>query len=102
MQHKLSLSHYTLKKFIIPILIPLAFGCAQSTGNKEQLSDDIKKTEVNPDKIYFAEMEANALKVTYQGIFLEDGKVPDLFPIHSTGVSTECQAIHEGGLRRIC
>jgi len=74
-----------MKKFLTLFLIPLAFGCTQTSNNKEQSNNEKKEAR----KRYFAEMEANALKEEYQGIFSDEGKTLDLFPIHSTGVSTE-------------
>lgn len=74
-----------MKKTIIPIFILLVFGCAQTSNKKEQSRNEIKETVKN----YFAEMEANALKELYKGIFSEEGKIEDLFTIHSTGISTE-------------
>jgi hypothetical protein len=73
-----------MKITIISLLIILVFGCKQSTGQKEIEN----KVEINTVKDRFAKMEANALKEAFRGVVTEDGKVLDLFPIHSTGVST--------------
>jgi hypothetical protein len=73
-----------MKIMIISLLMLLVFGCKQSTGQKEVESN----VEISTEKEHFAEMEANALKEAFSGIITEDGKVIDLFPIHSTGVST--------------
>jgi hypothetical protein len=69
----------TINKILTLTLIPLAVGFAQPASGQE----------VNPVKQRFAEREAMALKEAYQGIFSENGEIPDLFPIYSTGVSTE-------------
>jgi hypothetical protein len=59
--------------------------CSQNADNSESKI----KEEKEADKRYFAELEANALKKPYVGIFSEEGKIADLFPVYSTGVSTE-------------
>jgi hypothetical protein len=70
-----------MKKNLILILIPFVLGCVQTTTGQG--------TEINPVKKRFADREAVALKEAYLGIFTENGKIHDLFPIYSTGVSTE-------------
>jgi len=78
-----------MKKILTAILIPLALGFVQNTSGQNNVSNDPKVTEINTAKKRFADMEARALKEVYQGIFNENGKIHDLFPIYSTGVSTE-------------
>jgi len=76
-------------KQTIALLVLLAFVCCkQQTGQKEnnKVTDIVE--EVNPDKVYFAKMEAEALKQPYDGIFTEKRDSTDLFRIRSTKVST--------------
>ena len=70
------------------ILLSIIFGCKQKTVQNEieKTKDNIE--DVNPDKVYFAKMEEDALKESFIGLLTEDGKTNDLFPIRSTGVST--------------
>lgn len=85
-----------MKKTLIIVLLPLFFACKQKTDQevtqktvqKEVDNKQEKKVVVNGAKKYFAEMEANALKETFRGVETENGKVLDLFPIQSTGVTT--------------
>ncbi len=68
---------------LMSLLVMLS--CSQNADNSESKI----KEEKEADKRYFAELEANALKRPYEGIFSEEGKIADLFPVYSTGVSTE-------------
>lgn len=63
----------------------LILGCA---SNQEGKSNKELITEVNPVKMRFAANEANAIKVPYQGIFIENDTVENLFPIIATNVTT--------------
>lgn len=70
-----------MKKILSPILITLVLGCTHISSGQG--------TEMNPVKKLFADREAMAIEEAYQGIFTESGKIHDLFPIYSTGVSTK-------------
>jgi len=77
-----------MKYLIIIFLLSIVFGCKQKTVQNEndKTTDNIEA--VNPVKVRFAKMEADALKEPYSGIFTEDSDSTDLFQIRSTGVST--------------
>jgi len=77
-----------MKKIMTIMFITLELVSMQSSG-QDIVRNDLKRTEVNSVKQRFAEMEVKALTEAYQGIFSEKGRIPDLFPIYSTGVSTE-------------
>jgi len=68
---------------LISLLVMLS--CSQNADNSESKI----KEEKEADKRYFAELEANALKKPYKGVFSDEGKVPGLFPVYSTGISTD-------------
>lgn len=68
----------------IPILIVVIFYACSPTSKQDKNGDK----EFNPVKEHFAKMEADALKVPYQGIFSEKDTTENLFPIKVTNVST--------------
>lgn len=68
----------------IPILIVVIFYACSPTSKQDKNGDK----EFNPVKERFAKMEADALKVPYQGIFSEKDTTESLFPIKVTNVST--------------
>ena len=71
-----------MKKILILIIV-IFYACTPTT--KEDKSGD---KVVNPVKERFAKMEADALKVPYQGVFSEIDTTGNLFPIKATNVST--------------
>lgn len=73
-----------LKKITL-FLVLCGIACSEEPKKIEPGSTDSQ----NKIAQFFAEMEAKALKQPYQGIFTDDGKLDGLFPIVSTGVSTE-------------
>lgn len=77
-----------MKKIIILLIVPILFGCKQI---KTEVKAEDKKEDV-PDLSgiikHFADLETKSLAETFEGIFIEDGKIEDLFPIQATGVST--------------
>lgn len=77
-----------MKNTLFIIMLSLLIGCKETTAQKEKQSEKQNK-KVNGAKLHFAKMEANALKEPYRGIETENGKIENLFPIHSTGVSTK-------------
>ncbi|MCW5516705.1 DUF3500 domain-containing protein [Muriicola sp. Z0-33] len=77
-----------MKKTYLLLLLVLVFGCKQKTAEAQVIINEAAQTEDNPVKARFAKMEADALKKDYDGIFTDDGKLSDLFPIKASGVST--------------
>ncbi|MGL1886020.1 MAG: DUF3500 domain-containing protein [Reichenbachiella sp.] len=75
-----------MKNSITLIVIALLYGCSPIA--KQGGSRDKNQEEVNPVKEYFAKMEADALKEPYQGIFVENDSIRNLFPIQRTNVTT--------------
>jgi len=78
-----------IRKGCFLILILLIVGCESAKAQKEQTNQDEKTEEVNPVKLRFAKMEAEAIKEPFIGIETYQGKVTGLFPVHASGVSTE-------------
>ncbi len=78
-----------MRNLSILITLLLFISCKETTAQKEKQRKEQPKKEVNGAKLHFAKMEANALKETYKGIETKNGKVNNLFPIRSTGVSTK-------------
>ncbi|HCO83923.1 MAG TPA: hypothetical protein DIT95_10365 [Arenibacter sp.] len=78
-----------MQKTLLIILIVIFFGCKQKSSQEVSNSDEPKATEVKDWKQHFAEMEINALKKPYRGIFTEDETYENLFPIQVTGVTTK-------------
>ena len=76
------------KKITFILLLSIILGCNQKTVQHgiEEAKDNTE--QVNPTKLRFAKMEEDALKETFTGVLTDKGKTNDLFPIHSTGVST--------------
>ncbi len=76
------------RNIILLLVLSIFISCKQKTVQPivKKTTDNIEK--VNPDKVYFAKMEEDALKEVFKGILTEDGKTNNLFPIRSTGVST--------------
>tara|TARA_E500000331_G_scaffold129628_1_gene126795 strand:+ start:669 stop:1880 length:1212 start_codon:yes stop_codon:yes gene_type:complete len=71
------------------LILLLAFvGCKQLSDHKENNNPTDIVEEVNPVKEHLANIEAEALKEPYVGIFTEKRYSTDLFKISSTGVST--------------
>lgn len=62
--------------------------CACSSTVKEGNNSKTDLEEANPAKVYFAKMEADALKEPYRGVFGDTASVDSYFPIRSTNVST--------------
>ncbi|MEH6537610.1 MAG: DUF3500 domain-containing protein [Psychroserpens sp.] len=77
-----------MKRIVLIILLTLFIGCKQKT-NKEVNAGDGDDLKINKVKKRFADMESNALKEPYKGVFTEEGNYDNLFPISSTGVSTK-------------
>ena len=78
-----------MQKTLLIILIVIFFGCKQKSSQEVCNSDEPKATEAKDWKQHFAEMEINALKKPYRGIFTEDETYENLFPIQVTGVTTK-------------
>lgn len=78
-----------MKKLLVLILITWFLSCIQKPEKKTSVDQSSQKEEVSAVKKRFAEMEAKALMENFRGIETVEGKVKDLFPILSTGVSTE-------------
>lgn len=77
-------------KYVISLFLAfLLFSCKQRAVQSETKNDhnQVKETLTGPKK-HFADMEAKALKEAYKGIITESGKIENLFPITSTGIST--------------
>lgn len=68
---------------LLSLLVILS--CSQKTDKSESKINEKKEAA----KRHFAELEANALKRPYEGVFSDEGKVSGLFPVFSTGISTE-------------
>lgn len=77
-----------MKKIIILIILSILVGCKQKVIQKQTETIDSSKQQENRVKKYFAEMESNALKETFRGIETSNGKISNLFPMYSTGVTT--------------
>lgn len=71
-----------IKKFLLRTLIVVGVLVSILWLNKNAIANWMGKK-------YFANQEAEALSQEFRGIETEAGKVLDLFPIKSTGVSTE-------------
>jgi len=72
-----------MKNVILGILALLLFSCGETEKKEEQ----VKKGP--PGRPNFADIEAEALKEDYKGIFTEDKVLENLFPIKGTGVATD-------------
>lgn len=82
-----------LKKISVLLLV-LSAACAEKSKKAEQGTPP----DQNQVAQFFAEMEAKALKQPYEGIFSESGTLEGLFPIFSTGISTEAIVEHGASL----
>ena len=72
------------------IILTIAISCATPNKNAiESIETESENVAENPVKRRFAEREANALKLEYNGIFSNNEESLNLFPIRSTGVSTK-------------
>lgn len=78
-----------MKKIITVLVFPLLLACKQVPSQKSKAPKTEEKQEFSGAKKYFAEMESKALSEPFRGIETENGKEPGLFPIKSTGVSTD-------------
>lgn len=78
-----------MKKLFFLIFLPTIWGCDPATRSSANNPTSSEEAEVNPVRQRFAERQTKALAEPFQGIFTESGKESDLFPIRSTGVSTE-------------
>ena len=61
-----------MKNLIIIVLLLTAFSCKKKAAQKENDGTTDNVEEVNPVKAHFAEMETEALKEPYVGIFTTD------------------------------
>lgn len=77
-----------MKNTLFLIILSLLIGGTETIAQKKKQPEKQNK-KINGAKLHFAKMEANALKENYRGVETENGKVENLFPIHSTGVSTK-------------
>ncbi len=77
-----------MKNLITIFLLLTLFACKLKNDQKESIKTTKNIEEVNPVKNRLAQIEVDALKEPYVGIFTEDSDSTNLFPIRSTGVST--------------
>lgn len=77
-----------MKKLFFLALLPMVWGCDPDTSSTKKNSTASEEAQVNPVKQRFAERQKKALAEPFRGIFSESGIESDLFPIHSTGIST--------------
>ncbi|MDA9089774.1 DUF3500 domain-containing protein [Maribacter arcticus] len=79
-----------MKKITFVLILSLAIGCKQSPS-QDKVVDNPPNTshDQGGPTAYFAKLQADAIQEAFEGITTDKGKETGLFPIRTTGVSTQ-------------
>lgn len=79
-----------MKKITFILILSLAIGCKQAPS-QDKVADNPPNTsnDQGGPTAYFAKLQADAIQEAFEGITTDKGKETGLFPIRTTGVSTQ-------------
>tara|TARA_R110000765_G_scaffold16474_1_gene46266 strand:- start:5870 stop:7084 length:1215 start_codon:yes stop_codon:yes gene_type:complete len=79
-----------MKKITFILILSLAIGCKQAPS-QDKVVDNSPNTsgDQGGPTAYFAKLQADAIQEAFEGITTDKGKETGLFPIRTTGVSTQ-------------
>lgn len=79
-----------MKKITFILILSLAIGCKQAPS-QDKVVDNPPNTsgDQGGPTAYFAKLQADAIQEAFEGITTDKGKETGLFPIRTTGVSTQ-------------
>ncbi|WP_339628617.1 DUF3500 domain-containing protein [uncultured Maribacter sp.] len=79
-----------MKKITFVLILSLAIGCKQSPS-QDKVVDNPPNTshDQGGPTAYFAKLQSDAIQEAFEGITTDKGKETGLFPIRTTGVSTQ-------------
>lgn len=79
-----------MKKITFILILCLAIGCKQAPS-QDKVADNPSNTsnDHGGPTAYFAKLQADAIQEAFEGITTDKGKETGLFPIRTTGVSTQ-------------
>lgn len=79
-----------MKKITFILILSFAIGCKQAPS-QDKVVDNSPNTSGDQDgpTAYFAKLQADAIQEAFEGITTDKGKETGLFPIRTTGVSTQ-------------
>ena len=78
-----------MKKASFLILLTFMLGCKQAPSQDKATEKTSNSESPDVPQAFFAKIQADALKEAFEGITTDKGKEPGLFPVRSTGVTTQ-------------